>query len=446
MSKNLKSTEGDTYRILSVVAEHTLISKVRLGKFCSASFPTDNLYEATLKSLISSNLCKSVGKDSVRVLPAGHHWLEKNEAAAQVEAEDTSSEDMPSKPYDAAKLKMESRHLSVFQALRKIDKKEIDLHPDFQRAFVWDTKKQSRLIESALIRIPLPAFYIDATDQVKWSVVDGLQRLTTLHRFCNEKSLKLTGLQFLPRLNGCSFDDLPTAYQVLLEDDTSLVFYNLLPGTPVAAKFTIFSRVNTGGMQLTPQEIRHALSPGPARKWLAVLAATGAFQKATTGAVESLRMSDRELVLRGLAFLAFGVEAYKEFGELDGFLLHALKEFNNYPEDERKQLESKLISSLEKVHDIFDRYSFRKFYEHFGRRGPLNKALFEVWIKGVEPYTKQQLLIRKDKISEGFMALLLKDDEFVKSISASTGGNKAVQTRFDKIEQLLREATNDCST
>ncbi|MCP4696585.1 MAG: DUF262 domain-containing protein [Gammaproteobacteria bacterium] len=127
---------------------------------------------------------------------------------------------------------MESRHLSVFQALRKIDKKEINLNPDFRRAFVWDEIKQSRLIESILIRIPLPAFYLDATNQIYWIVVDGLQRLTTLHRYCRKQTFALSGLQFLDELNGKRFDALPPKYKVLIEDDTSLLFYNLMPGTP----------------------------------------------------------------------------------------------------------------------------------------------------------------------------------------------------------------------
>ena len=204
----------------------------------------------------------------------GAKMLAEQADAASIEEEDIGVADHPLKPYDVAKLKVEQKPLSVFQALRKIDKGQIILDPEFQRAFVWDDVRQSRLIESILIRIPLPAFYLDATDQVRWSVVDGLQRLTTLHRFCRGASFPLTGLEFLGELSGLKFSELPQKYQVLIEDDTQLIFNNLLPGTPVKAKFTIFSRVNTGGMQLTPQEIRHELQQGQITKTLRVLTRT----------------------------------------------------------------------------------------------------------------------------------------------------------------------------
>ena len=298
--------DGDAVIVMRALRNHTALSKDRLQLLVSQHLETDDSFEPVLTYIEGRGWVSRLG-NTVRLTELGETWLEKNGGELTVEEEDSESSDKPKKPYNVAKLKMEPKHLSVFQALRKIEKGEINLNPDFQRAFVWDEIRQSRLIKSLLIRIPLPAFYLDATDQVKWSVVDGLQRLTTLYRYCRKQEFALSGLQFLTDLDGLHFDDLPPQYKVLIEDDTPLLFYNLMPGTPVEAKFTIFSRVNTGGMQLTPQEIRHALSQGPFTNLLGLLAKSDAFRTATEGVVEKFAMSNSELILRAFAFMRLGV-------------------------------------------------------------------------------------------------------------------------------------------
>ena len=106
-----------------------------------------------------------------------------------VEPEETTGSDTINNPFDPTVIRVETKPITIDLLLNRIKHKEIDLAPDFQRqGGVWSEKAQSRLIESLLIRIPLPAFYMDATDENKWLVVDGLQRLTSLKRFVLEKN------------------------------------------------------------------------------------------------------------------------------------------------------------------------------------------------------------------------------------------------------------------
>jgi len=405
-----------------------------------------------LSSVSVSVLCEEAQLNSwIEILKSG--WVLTDKGAIQfaerggvvsTEEEDIGSNDHLIKPYDVAKLKVEQKQLSVFQALRKISKGEIVLDPEFQRAFVWDEVRQSRLIESILVRIPLPAFYLDATDQIHWSVVDGLQRLTTLFRFCREESFCLSGLEFLTELSGRKFSELPQKYQVLIEDDTQLIFNNLLPGTPIKAKFTIFSRVNTGGMQLTAQEIRHALQQGPITKLLRILTKSNEFRVSTGGALESLRMTDREVALRALSFMAFGYANYREYDDLDTFLVGSMEKFNSeFSELSLNNLAEEFKTSLLKVYVIFGKYAFRKYYYIGGRRSPFNKALFESWIFAVRGYSTEVLKKRKMKIQERFLLALVDDENFAKSITSSTGQFSAVSTRFSTVLRILKEATSD---
>lgn len=441
IDNNIPTSDKLLTRALHLVDSNPIMKKYDFIHSFSNEFANDSILFEKVEILLEKSLC-ALNDEHLIITATGQEFLERfNSEEYQIEKEDSSSEGV-SKPYLVSKLKMEPKTLSIFQALRKIDKGEINLNPEFQRAFVWDEEKQSRLIESVLIRIPLPAFYLDATEQIKWQVVDGLQRLTTLHRFCRNK-FQLKGLQFLKELNGEKFETLPAAFKILLEDDTSLQFYNLMPGTPIEAKYTIFSRVNTGGMQLTPQEIRHALTQGKVTKWLKNIAHSEIFIETTDGAVESRRMSDRELALRAMTFMYFGIEEYKKHGEMDSFLINSMITLNEKSEDELSQIRINFESSLVKVFKIFGKYSFRKFYSRNGRRSPLNKALFEAWIKCVSKYPEPELVKKKDAIIDAFIYRINKDIAFLRSISAGTGSSSSVETRFSTIENLLKEVMND---
>jgi len=366
-------------------------------------------------------------------------------------------------PFDPELIRVETRPMTIDLLLQRIRYEELNLTPDFQRKDgIWNNRTKSRLIESILIRIPLPAFYMDATDEEKWVVIDGLQRLTTLKMFVInkdnktvdtnkplklsddiDKPLKLSELEFLTQLNDKTFDELPRNFQRRIIE-TQVTVYLIEKGTPAAVKFNIFKRINTGGLPLSLQEIRHALNIGKSTLFLKKLADSIEFKAATAYRDFSLRMADREFILR---FLAFVIHPYTEYQatEFDSFLSAVMDEINKMNEQAINNLEMKFTKAMNAAYQIFGNDAFRKRSNLDAPRSPINKALFESWSVNLSELDTEQiqtLIERKDQLKEGFMRLMSEregDPKFESSISQGTGDTKKVKRRFSAIEQLIRD-------
>jgi hypothetical protein len=348
--------------------------------------------------------------------------------------------DLITDPFDPREIRIETKTLTVDLLVRRIKAGEIDLSPDFQReAGLWTKGAMSRLIESLLVRIPLPAFYMDATEDDHWLVVDGLQRLTVLKRFISEQSLALGELEFLTQFHDKTFGQLPRAMQRRLEE-TQVTVYLIQPGTPPQLKFNIFKRINTGGLPLSPQEIRHALNQGPAAELLKNLAAEPDFQRVAGRFIRNQRMTDRECALR---FLAFVITPYRNYrtSDLDGFLNEHMALLNKMTEEGRVALSERFLRAMRIAWDLFEDDAFRKRYKPGDNRKPINKALFEVWSVAIdkeEDDSVTKLVQQRQRLLEGFVDLM-NDREFDAAISQGTGDPRRVQLRFSKIEQLTKQ-------
>ena len=347
-------------------------------------------------------------------------------------------------PFDPALIRIETKYITVDLILKRIKEKEIELQPDFQRmGGIWDDGKQSRLIESMLLRIPLPAFYIDASDESKWLVIDGLQRLTALNRFMNLNDLKLRDLEFLQKYNGATFDDLPRPLQRWLEE-TQLMLYSVQQGTPHKVKFNIFKRINTGGMPLSGQEIRHALNQGPSTQLLKELAKSKEFQTAVDGGVSPMRMTDRECVLRYLAFKLCGPDKYTSRDDLDSFLNDKMQQINQMGKEDPSALEllrRDFKRTMVAARRIFGDQAFRKYFPHHYRRSQVSKALYEVWSVNLDKLSDEQinLLVTSNDLLLSKFSMLMDNTEFMNAISYSTGDSKRVHCRFKRIEEIIQE-------
>ncbi len=341
--------------------------------------------------------------------------------------------------YDPEKINIFTREPTIEQLLRRIDEEALDLAPDFQRhANIWKDDAKSRLIESILIRIPLPAFYIDATNEDKWLVVDGLQRLSALKQFMSDKTLKLCGLEYLINLEGKNYDEIGRRYQRRIEE-TQVTVYLIEKGTPPEVKYNIFKRINTGGLPMSPQEIRHALNPGKATKFLAKLATSNEFEQVTNlSDSRKMRMEDREFILGSVAFMLTSYKNYQSETR-DLFLTKALSKINNMSESELGLIENNFKKAMVAALEIFEINAFRKVSQNQKKKFPINKALFEVWSVNLSLLSDEQLDIlrhHKEQLIEKFRNYVDDDREFLTSISQAA---EKIEYRFRIIEKIIQE-------
>ena len=343
-------------------------------------------------------------------------------------------------PFDPEKIKVSTITVVLGQLVSRIEHGEIDLAPDFQRmAGIWRRPQKSRLIESLLLRIPIPVFYVAADDSETWSVVDGLQRTSTIYDYVTGR-FSLRGLEYLRKFEGYAYAALPRTMQRRI-NETMLTFNVIEPSTPEEVTFNIFRRINTGGAPLRGQEIRNALHRGVVRDYLKKLAESEEFLTATANSVSPARMADRECVLR---FLAFHMDPWESYSanDLDGFLGEAMEKINEMSKKKRDVLEKDFRRAMRAARQIFERDAFRKRSNQDDNRKPVSKALFETWSVGLarrSPGEIRTLVRRKRRVIKRSMSLLNNDHDFDIAISYSTGTPSRVLKRFRAIEDLIKE-------
>lgn len=334
-------------------------------------------------------------------------------------------------PIDTLLIRNENR--TVHDVMRRIEKGSFVMNPDFQRDFIWQTDKQSKLIESVLMRIPLPVFYLGEDEEGRMVVVDGLQRLSTFRDFLgNEFALKLPDQN---ELNKKFFRDLSPKLQNRIED-CNLILYVIDAKVPEQARLDIFDRVN-GGVPLTRQQMRNCLYMGAATKFLKEEATTALFLKATGKSLKTDKMRDREFVNRFCAFQTLPVDEYR--GDMDEFLARSLKKMNKFSDDDFKNLSSQFRTSLRNNLAIFGQHSFRKHTKGKIDRSVINASLWDVMSTIMSNYSENIIEARVDKMREAFFSLM-ENGQFITSITYGTNDMRNVVYRFSVAKNAFDEA------
>ena len=235
--------------------------------------------------------------------------------------------------------------------------------PAFQRSYVWNVKQASEFVDSMLRGLPVPAiFFYDDTDNGRLLVVDGQQRLRSLHMYIEEKkfgekSFKLTG-NIHPNWAGRTFDELEQEDRDRLVDALMnvTVMRQLAPDDGQSAMYLAFQRINTGGVMLNAQEIRMAVSYGPFAVYLNELSHDSRFDKWRFLRTEAQRKNGnysaiQELILKFWTYFF----SYPKFGGsstralIDEFF-DVQKEFDN----PKRKMQDKVYHSRAELQEVFD--------------------------------------------------------------------------------------------
>lgn len=374
-----------------------------------------------------------------------------------VEGEELSESTLPSQPWNPEKIRISTKNFSLREVVEQIEAKDIDLAPDFQRDFVWKRRQRTRLIESILLGIPLPAFYFNQEDDGSYQVVDGVQRLSSVHLFMIDRHvLDIADLEYLHHLHGCRYSDLEQSL-VRRFRSSQIVVHIIEPQTPDEIKYDIFGRVNTLGSPLSPQEIRHAMSKSRSRDFLHRLTTLSSFDDATDfnfwrkdpssqlGRVpETGRMMNRELALRFCAFSDFSVDEYRRFPSLDSYLVNYTRRLDgrcgpieDISDAHLKLLEEYFDQAMCNAHYLMGNWAFRR--HNPVRRGPINRALFESQAIALAPYTQEEIVRNEEKIKEN-LKKLFDDTEYVKAVTVGTGAVFRVDLRLEMTRWAVKKA------
>lgn len=223
----------------------------------------------------------------------------------------------------------DSYDITVRQIIDMIKEELIDIAPEYQRHFVWDDKRQSQLIESLILGIPVPNLFMATNKDSSWEVIDGLQRLTTIVNFVGDEilikrinakgiKLKLNGLEKLDSLNGNKFEQLPKSIQLMFMTRPIRVTV-LNDRSDFEVRYDLFERLNTGGVTLHPQEIRNCIYLGKFKDFLEECAQNQDFLDVVKMTKKAEQTGNREeLVLKFFAY-------YEDRNEF----VHSVKEFLN---------------------------------------------------------------------------------------------------------------------
>ncbi|MGZ5438022.1 MAG: GmrSD restriction endonuclease domain-containing protein [Pyrinomonadaceae bacterium] len=331
-----------------------------------------------------------------------------------------------------ASISLDKNDRSLSEFYRWYQRRRLVVDPEWQRQYVWDKKRASRLIESFLIDLPVPVIYLAINEENKYEVIDGLQRLTSVFDFFQNK-YPLVGLEICSNLNGKKFEQLSPEEQGKIEDTTIRTF-ELSHATPKDLMFIIFERLNTGGMALNDMEIRNCLYRGTLNDLIKELAKNEDFLGCLNQKGLQKRMKDRMLILRFLAFYQMTYSKARKGLKL--FFNEFFNTYRNPPEAKIKEFQNVFKKSAKAAHTIFGDKGFRlrRQYEK-GRQGgewtpSINASVFQVIMVSFAEYDLGASTRNADNIYESYIDLISSDEKWAESVRTSTGDFLRIEYAF----------------
>lgn len=362
-------------------------------------------------------------------------------------------------PFDPKQVEISAKKFTISVLLERLKHDELELNPDFQRrANLWDDKRKGRLIESILLRIPLPSFYFREDGEGNFSVVDGLQRLCTIFHFIDYSELnratnaqliplRLKGLQYLKDIEDKEFKEIDRVFQRRI-NELEIEANIIRASTPKEVMFNVFARLNQGGLPLSPQEIRNAIYEGEWRRKIREIAESIEFKTATNERIPTDRQQDMEMVLRYFSLWALEPKGIREPSQiLDKFLNDSVeKTLSTWGNEKWQAAIQSFKSNLDMATRLFGKHAFRRSHDNLARQ-PINKGLFEAQLISLETLspTEKEILLNRSKILQAKFGELIsdKDSKMSKALRSGTGHAESSNNRVTEMIRIIKETLSD---
>lgn len=323
--------------------------------------------------------------------------------------------------------------ITIKQLVDMVAEKAVHIAPDYQRRFVWDEVRQSQLIESIYLGIPVPNLFMATNADSSWDVIDGLQRITTILRFVSPHlssvdgevvpPLRLKGMEKTPSLNGATFDDMPSNLKLnFMTRPMRLTVLN--DNSDFQVRFDLFERLNTGGIILHEQEIRNCVFQGRFNDFLKKCAAHPDFNSAIKRTDKTGRGNVEELALKFFAYLE----------DRDQFK-HSVKKFlNDYMEKKTEKFgnENQLRKIFEETFSAL-RNALPQGVVRSNRQNSTPLVLFEAVSVGVA-----DLLMAGQQVDAAKLNTLLDDEDLKALTTGATNSPPKLKARIDFVSEKAR--------
>lgn len=365
--------------------------------------------------------------------------------SVEMEYDDSDDDEAPlNLAEDKRVVRTNSADPEVTSLHKKWNRGKLKLQPHFQRQFVWDRIKSSRLIESVLLSIPIPIIYLAQEPDNSEVVIDGQQRLMAFFSFIDGefpdgKPFRLSGMKAFKELDGKTFKELDTDLQDTIES-YSVRTITILKDSDPNLKFEIFERLNSGSVPLNDMELRNCVFWGEYMELLQELASHEDFRLITgyNTPDKRKRMQDVELVLRFAAF--YHSNPFKEYQRpMRNFMNEDMERYRHISSKEKEALRKAFKNSVHIIKSLFAKKAFHRFNPG-NKKNPdgnwessFNRALYDALMWVFQDKDKNQVYRALDLLREGILDLMASNEKFRAAITISTSDRPRV---IDRLEEL----------
>lgn len=341
------------------------------------------------------------------------------------------------------RLVFQSSDLSLESISNMVKGEAINIKPKYQRRERWNTTKQSALIESFLLNIPVPPIFLAEDEYGKYSVIDGKQRITSVYNFIELKHA-LVNLEKFTELEGMTFNELPAQLNNALKIRPYIRVITLLKQSDPTLKYEVFNRLNTGGEKLLPQEIRNATYEGELNDLLIELSENSFLRKQLN--IEPGKNKIKSKIYQEMLDVEYVLRFFTLRDYWDKFPGNMRIAMNNYMEKNHQSHKLNIIENRDlfnKTLDVCEKIWGSQAFKRPNGRNEMIQGIYDVQTVSLSFFIanhKVSLLRNKNKIKEGFEKLYIEDNDFEISMRQFTSNIKQVYYRIRTMNNLIENS------